>query len=441
MAIITSTTPAISFSSNYTCTHVVYEYDTGDAGGDFTQTVSQSASSSSWDTKTITFNYSIPTDEAINMAVLQLTSINSTYGGTLEINDSTVYSNASIYTVYLEPSDIGTTSTTFTLKFRTATPVHSHSSNYDSKTTTMGSSDSAGAEYYHTYKKNHTGILNLDNITLKIYAGDDFSSVPSTTALFVGVGGVAKKVTDIFVGVNGVARKVSDAWIGVNGVARKFWPCLELKDVPAGSIIQLDEAGDGTLVDYIVVAQNHYLNDINTEGHTVFMRKNLVDTTVKYGNNTYGEAYVGESLDTYINETWKASLDGRIIMKLMDITIPCNKWSSPYTSSAERQIWVPARDEIDPSYVKNEGPCFEYFIDKTTKADKIAYTANGTARAWWTRSCVEGMGSDGYVRVINTSGSPSNYKQSNSCYCRPVFCLPNSLPVSLISEGQYDLIL
>ena len=36
MAIITSTTPAIRFSSNYTCTHVVYEYDTGGAGGDFT---------------------------------------------------------------------------------------------------------------------------------------------------------------------------------------------------------------------------------------------------------------------------------------------------------------------------------------------------------------------------------------------------------------------
>lgn len=439
MAVTTSTVDNINLSSSYKCYNleqVVYYDD-----GEYSSVISQYTSSASQSTAQITFTYSNIGTEPINMAVLQMTSANNTYGGSLYVDDEGVYLSGGIYTVYLEPSVIGATTTSFTLKFITYTPTHYHHSNYDSRAYhASGSVGSYPAEQY-LLTKNHTGVLNLENITLKIYTGDDFVSVPSTSALFVGVNDVAKKVTDIFVGVDGVARKVSDAWIGINGVARKFWPCLELKDVPPGSIIQLDETGTGTLVDYIVVAQNHYLNDINTEGHTVFMRKNLVDTTVKYGNNTYGEAYVGESLDTYINETWKASLDGRIIMKLMDITIPCNKWSSPYTSSAERQIWVPARDEIDPSYVKNEGPCFEYFIDKTTNADKIAYTANGTARAWWTRSCVEGMGSDGYVRVINTSGSPSNYKQSNSCYCRPVFCLPNSLPVSLISEGQYDLIL
>lgn len=173
------------------------------------------------------------------------------------------------------------------------------------------------------------------------------------------------------------------------------------------------------------------------------MRKNLLSEDVEYGNNTYGESYVGESLDTYVNEAWKATLDGRIILKLMNITIPCNQWSSPYHTTAERQVWIPSKDEIDEAYTgKHEGPCFEYFIGKNTNADRIAYTDNGTARVWWTRSCVEGMGSDGaYIRVVNASGAFNTYGQKGNYYCRPVFCLPASLPVSQVSEGTYDLIL
>ena len=253
---------------------------------------------------------------------------------------------------------------------------------------------------------------------------------------------VAKLIKQMYVGVNGKAKRVANAWVGVNGVARKIWPCVILKDLPAGSVVQVDETGDGTLVDYIVVAQNHYLNSTNTKEHTVFMRKNLLNATTKYGDNTYGESYIGESLDTYVNNSWRASLSDKLFPILMKITIPCNKWTSPYTSSAERQIWVPSKDEIDPSYIKNEGPCFEYFTTRTTNADRIAYTADGTARNWWTRSCVEGMGQDGaYVRIINSSGSGSNYTQTQSHYCRPVFCLPSDLPVSPISSTTYDLVL
>ena len=40
---------------------------------------------------------------------------------------------------------------------------------------------------------------------------------------YIGVNGVARKVTRIYVGVNGVARRVKKAYVGVNGVARLFW--------------------------------------------------------------------------------------------------------------------------------------------------------------------------------------------------------------------------
>ena len=174
------------------------------------------------------------------------------------------------------------------------------------------------------------------------------------------------------------------------------------------------------------------------------MRKELLDQTTKFGENTYGEAYIGEDLDTYVNQAWKATLDGRIILKLMNITIPCNKWSSPYTSTAERQIWVPSWSELSETYTDEpgEGTCFEYFIGKNTNADRIAKTSNGTAQVWWTRSCLKGMGSDGaYIRVIIATGNSNSYGQHGSYRCRPVFCLPADLPVSQLSEGTYDLIL
>ena len=439
MAVITSTASDISLSSGYTCTQVVYEWDTGGAGGDFTTTQSLSASYPSEGTGTITFNYTLPTDETVNMVVLQMTPT-SPYGGTLKVDDTTAYTNAGVYTVYIQPSKIGTNSTTFTLKFRTNNPTHTHTSNYDSKTTEMGSSDSSGTEYIHTYKKSHTYTLTLSNISLKIYAGDDYASTRSAAGIFVGVNGVAKKVNDIYVGINGVAKKVSDAWVGVGGLARKIWPSVELKDVPVGSKLQLDEDGNGHIFNYIVVAQNHYLNDTNTEGHTVLMREQLLDTTSKFGNNSWGLAYEGEELDIYINETWKASLSGNIILKLMNITIPTSEWSDPYTSSIERQIWIPSRGELYEAYTTtHEGPCFEYFINKTDDSYRIAYISDGTAQPWWTRSCVEG--SSPYARSVMVSGAITNNPQGNAFYCRPVFCLSNSLPVALISDGIYDLVI
>ena len=429
-------------SSTFTCTTTIWR--TIYSGGQSTQVQGYSAGASSLTTQSITFTYDNIGSESINMAVLSLTSISNTYGGSLQVNGTKVYPSNGVYNIYLEPTDLGEASTTFELKFSTYTQAHSHQTGYDSKTSEVLISTSS---MHHTYEyktmKYHTGTVELGDITLKIYTGDDFVAVPSTSALYIGVGGVAKKITEMYASVNGIAKKISGSWIGIRGTAQEFQPCLELQHIVPGEIVQIDETGMGTLVDYIVVAQDHYLNETNTERHTVLMRKNLLSTTVEYGNNSWGESYVGESLDTYMNEAWKATLDGRIILKLMNITIPCNQWSSPYHTTAERQVWVPSKDEIDDAYTDHyEGPCFEYFIGKNTNADRIAYTDDGTARIWWTRSCVEGMGSDGaYIRVIKADGAFNNYGQTGNFYCRPVFCLPAGLPISKVSEGIYNLVL
>ena len=41
---------------------------------------------------------------------------------------------------------------------------------------------------------------------------------------YVGVSGVARRVSNIYVGVNGIARSVAAGYVGVNGIARQFYP-------------------------------------------------------------------------------------------------------------------------------------------------------------------------------------------------------------------------
>ena len=43
-------------------------------------------------------------------------------------------------------------------------------------------------------------------------------------AHYIGVGGIARKVSGEYVGVSGIARKVKSGYIGVSGVARQFFP-------------------------------------------------------------------------------------------------------------------------------------------------------------------------------------------------------------------------
>lgn len=55
--------------------------------------------------------------------------------------------------------------------------------------------------------------------------GIEFTTTPPASAssgqpAYIGIGGVARKVSAIYIGVDGVARRVKKAYIGVDGVAR-----------------------------------------------------------------------------------------------------------------------------------------------------------------------------------------------------------------------------
>lgn len=446
MAVITSTASNVNLESQYTCYNRkwvrYYHYET------FVKSWSENwTSSATTATKTITFNYTIPSGEPINVIVLQMTRSNNTYGGALYLNNQEIYPSSGVYTVYLEPSSLGSSSTSFTLKFITYTPSHTHDKSSMTHTNDWGETfyDNDHVDMWDTFTLRHTGLLSLTNITLKIYTGDDAANVPSTPLICVGVNEVAKKVTDMYAGVNGVAKRISDAWVGINGVARKIWPCLELKDVPVGSLIQLTEDQDGNLALYRVMGHNHYAT-----GSTVLMREQLL-TTGRFGKNTSNsDTYFGQTADTYLNTTWKASLHGPLLMKLVPTNISAQKWYAAAAGSVptqSRQIWLPALNEVSAfesssSGYQNESTRFSYFKTHTTTNDLIAYDASGTNQGWWTRSPVFGTAT---AKVIKGGSSdPVSNREvtyTTSYWYRPVFCLPGNIPVSPINSTTYDLIL
>lgn len=444
MATTISTATLSSFSSTFTCTTEFTEMYVSIGGTTTSSVTGQWISTPTTPSQNVTFTYSSLGSEPINTGVITFTTNSPAYGGVIKINGEQVYSNAGVYTLYLDDlSVIGTTSTTLTFTYQTYGAVHSHLNDYDSRTLVSQNSGIASETVYvYHYKKNHSSSLTISNLQLKILTGTDAESANKSSNVYVGVNNLAKRVTDIYAGVGNVAKKIVNGWAGVGGVARKIWPCIKLKDVPVGSLIQIDETGNGSIVQYRVMGHDHY-----AAGNTVLMREKLLINGRQASSTNGSDSYFDQNMDTYLNNTWKATLPGSLIQCLKKTTIKCRTWGGSYGSlvTAERQIWAPALTEITSYEVSDllaeEGTRFNYFTTHTAYTDLHAYDTNGTKQYWWTRSAVFGTATG---KAVSTSSSdPVSNREinySSATYYRPIFCLSGELPVSPISDGIYDFV-
>ncbi len=89
---------------------------------------------------------------------------------------------------------------------------------------------------------------------------------------YVGVNGVARKVTSPYIGVEGVARNVKSGYVGVNGVARLFF-----EPAPAGP----------TILEVKKITSNTYANSTTYENEE-FILLNIYPKTGGTVNVTYG---------------------------------------------------------------------------------------------------------------------------------------------------------
>ena len=266
-------------------------------------------------------------------------------------------------------------------------------------------------------------------------------------AQYVGVSGVARKVTQPYIGVYSVARKVKNGSVGVNGVARQFLSGGKPASAMAvGSTVYLRE--NGTLVEYIVVHQGlpSTMYDSSCNG-TWLLRKNLYTTRAWNENyNSFSgdneKAFSNAPITTYLNGTFLSLFDAAIQNAIKQVKIPyvtvglygsygtvmsgANGHSTKIFLLAANEIGLPAKDFSGYSlgYNLDDGALLSYFTagsSSSANTKRVAYL-NGTAGMWWTRTK---QANGGQVVDIMTDGTPHNSSQNASEGIRPALILPS----------------
>lgn len=417
--------------------------------------------------------FTIP-QEAVNslISVRLYATTSSSFAGnfsTLSFNGSGVsLANSTTYSVNIPISQISTSTKLFfyTEAIKTFSGSDSvtqgsivHSGQYYSDAYLNNPVTSGGLyeKVYRTDTYAQTGTArsgSLSNIYLEVTYGDGGqagggdggdSTISYGAGSFIGIGNVAREISDCFIGINNIARKIKEIYIGVNGVAKKIYPALTIGKLAPGDILQLDEDGNGTYSDWIVMHQNYY-----GAGETVLMRKQLLSTTKYLAYNgsvgQYGYPYFEGDADNYLRNTWLSARSTEFQTLPIETTITGRTWSGGTNKTAARKIWLPSAVNLsqvefplgtETAYYDDPSGIFAYFAMNDTAARRVAYDANGTAQVWWTRTTTGG--SHPYCLRMTVTGGFSNQNYYYTGYLRPVINVSASNYVEAISDGVYRI--
>ena len=238
------------------------------------------------------------------------------------------------------------------------------------------------------------------------------------------------------IGGTGYDIKKGRTLIGGTGYDIKF--ATPLAELPEGSIIKLNE--DDTPVEFYV-AKHDYESDLNGAGRALLVRK---DCYASYNLANYSSpSNYFPNTDVYkvLNGTYKAKLDAAVRIAMGTTSF---KTVQTYTTTGSAGTFVHGRmttvsaavfalskTEINNSLSYNLSEGTQLPISDTLKTALF----NGEAVNWITRSS-SAMNS---IYVITSSGSVSSvyyHQNSDNCYMRPVFTLPETMEV----DGDFNLI-
>jgi hypothetical protein len=227
---------------------------------------------------------------------------------------------------------------------------------------------------------------------------------------YVGISGVARKVTKEYVGVAGVARNVTKGYAGVSGVAREFFnsnkgkPAIEYE---VGESVFLNFI-DGTK-EFIVVQQgnpNASVYDASCDG-TWLLMKDIYSTCAFRGNGDYSKSDVHTELNSMYESLSAATKEKIKSVKIPYAVITSSDYSVFNSSNGlSVNLFLLSDKEVGfPSTASRvSGTTLSYFSG-ATNADRIAYR-NGTAEQWWTRS--QSRSSYQQIWVVDASGGTSS---------------------------------
>lgn len=241
-----------------------------------------------------------------------------------------------------------------------------------------------------------------------------------SNGMYIGVDGVARKVTGMYVGVDGVARKVAKAYIGVNGVAQLFYQGIPILEECDWATIQ-KFAADGTAANYWSVGDTKAVVLNGTVSELTFSNKTYYVYILGFNHN---ESIEGKGIHFGFGKT--AASGGE------DIAF-CDKYSTGSTQSGftmktggdnnNNYGWVDSKmyKSICPAFFNALPSDLQNVISECTKYTDNSYQSSGstgaandlsaTSSQVWLLAEYEVFGKRSYANIYE-----QNYQQQYAYY-------------------------
>ena len=208
-----------------------------------------------------------------------------------------------------------------------------------------------------------------------------------------------------------------------------------LGTIAEGSMLAIEE--NGTPVPFYV-AKHNYEPDLNGEGRTLLVRKDVLSETRVWeeSSSNYFVMYPDSSISSWLNSDY-ISLLSTSIREILSETM------FEYVSSLDESI---LRDSEYIFLLSSDEYGIQYNAEGEALPicnDLIIAQYEGEAVTHWTRSRTAGSSLvTGTAAAIKADGTCYNYQFTSSHYVRPAFTLPNTITLSPEpnSDGYYELV-
>lgn len=204
----------------------------------------------------------------------------------------------------------------------------------------------------------------------------------------------------------------------------------KLSELTEGSLISVLE--DGKLVPFYV-AKHNYEADLNGEGRTLLVRKDIHSNRVWDADG--GKDYGASDISVWLNADYKDSLSATVKSQIGVTEFPCAVGNGNTTLTAfSRSVFLLSFAELN---FTNSGGTTEGTALSIANVLKVAYL-NGVASNYWLRSPHVNMG----VFYMTADGSLGAQATTTSCGVRPCFTLPANMALreTPYEDGSYGLI-
>lgn len=254
---------------------------------------------------------------------------------------------------------------------------------------------------------------------------------------YIGIGGVAKSISQMYIGADDKAHQVQKAYIGVNGVARLWYQRgNKLGSYEVGKTVKI--AVDGKDYDWLVVHQgipDAGIYDASCSG-TWLLMKDIYENSQWRSSGT--NDYANSTIHSYLNSTFLNLLEPNIKNAIKQVKLPYRKGGNTSTivtsgsNGLSAKIFLLSATETSfdfPYMPSGEGAELAYFkgcTDDSSDSKRIAFL-NGSATYWWLRSpfCAD----SGYVVTIDSVGDRSIFACYDLAGIRPCIILPQDATV------------